>query len=85
MSKQYHFVIGYDDTSMKWFVESDTTAYFADGNIWDQKKSDSSEWGYMGWSFAEDNSHEEALDAKCLNMLVSLVPIWPSPVVNGEL
>ena len=79
---QYHYVVGYDSESMRWFVESDTTAYFSDGNVWDNKAAD--ETGY-GWSVPDEGSFEEALDQKCWNMLNSLVPIWPSPVVNGEL
>jgi hypothetical protein len=82
---QYHYVVGYDSEHDRWFIESDPTAYFADGNIWDQKKSDSSDFAYMGWSFAEDDSHEAVLDEKCYNMLNSLASIWPSPVTNGEL
>jgi hypothetical protein len=79
---QYHYVVGYDSELDKWFVESDTTAYFQDGNIWDDDKYREQ---FYGWSVPDECSDEEALDNKCLNMLQSLVPIWPSPVVNGEL
>jgi len=79
---QYHYVVGYDSELDKWFVESDTTAYFQDGNIWDDDKYREQ---FYGWSVPDEGSDEEALDNKCLNMLQSLVPIWPSPVVNGEL
>jgi hypothetical protein len=82
---QIHYVVGYDSEEDRWFVESDPTAYFPDGNIWDQKKSDSSDWGYLGWGIPEEGSFEEALDQKGYDMLKSLVPIWPSPVTNGEL
>ena len=79
---QFHYVVGYDSELDKWFVESDTTAYFHDGNIWDDDKYREQ---FYGWSVPDEGSHEEALDYKCLNMLQSLVPIWPSPLVNGEL
>ena len=35
---QYHYVVGYDSESMRWFVESDTTAYFPDGHVWDDNQ-----------------------------------------------
>ncbi len=79
---QYHYVVGYDSELDKWFVEFDTTAYFQDGNVWDDDKYREQ---FYGWSVPDEGSDEEALDNKCLNMLQSLVPIWPSPVVNGEL
>ena len=82
---QYHYVVGYDSDNDRWFVEYDTTAYFQDGNVWDDVKADSSQWGYTGWWIPEEGSQEEAVDQKCMTMLQSLVPIWPSPVVNGEL
>jgi hypothetical protein len=82
MSKQYHYVVGYDDTSMKWFVEYDTTAYFQDGNVWDDEQYREQ---FYGWSVPEEGSRSEAIDNKCMNMLNSLVTIWPSPLVNGEL
>lgn len=80
---QYHYVVGYDSEKDRWWVESDPTAYWLpDGSLWDDKAAD--ETGY-GWTVPEEGSHEEALDHKCWQMLNSLVPIWPSPVVNGEL
>jgi len=79
---QYHYVVGYNSDKDRWFVEYDPDVYFPDGYVWDDKSAD--ETGY-GWIVPEEGSHEEALDNKCLNMLLSLVPIWPSPVVNGEL
>ena len=35
---QYHYVVGYDTQTQKWFLESDTTAYFSDGNLWDEEQ-----------------------------------------------
>jgi hypothetical protein len=82
---QYHYVVGYDSDEDRWFIEYDPTAYFPDGNIWDQERSDSANLAYQGWYSPDDGSREEALDEKCWTMLKSLVPIWPSPVTNGEL
>ena len=79
---QYHYVVGYDSENDRWFVESDTTAYFSDGHVWDDEQYKES---FYGWSVPEQGSFEDELDMKCLNMLHSLVPIWPSPVVEGEL
>jgi hypothetical protein len=79
---QYHYVVGYDSDEDRWFIEYDPTAYFDSGNIWDEKKA---EVEFVGWKVPEEGSHEEALDVKCWTMLKSLVPIWPSPVTNGEL
>jgi len=78
---QFHYVVGYDSEMDRWWVEFDTTAYFPDGNLWDDEAMKTG-WG---WSIPDSGSFEEALDNKCVNMLNSLVPIWPSPVVNGEL
>lgn len=74
---QFHYVVGYDSDKDRWFVEYDPDVYFPDGYMWDNESE--------VWSVPDDGSHEEALDYKCLNMLQSLVPIWPSPLVNGEL
>lgn len=79
---QYHYVVGYDSDKDRWWVEYDPEAYFPDGSIWDDKAAE--ETGY-GWKVPEDDSFEAALDQKCWQMLHSLVPIWPSPLVNGEL
>ena len=79
---QYHYVVGYDSDEDRWWVEFDPTAHFPDGSLWSDKAAD--ETGY-GWLMPEEGSREEALDEKCWTMLKSLVPIWPSPVTNGEL
>ena len=79
---QYHYVVGYDSEMDKWFVEFDTTAYFSDGHMWDDEQYREH---FYGWRVPSEGSPEEALDQKCMNMLNSLVTIWPSPVVKGEL
>ena len=82
---QFHYVVGYNSDLKKWFVEYDTTAYLPDGNMFDPAKAESPEWGYSGWFMPEDDHPEAAIDQKCWLMLHSLVPIWPSPIENGEL
>jgi hypothetical protein len=78
MSKQYHFVIGYDDTSMKWFVESDTTAYFSDGNLWDTEQY---ERHFYGWKVPE--GEEEELDMQLLRTLQYVIDTLPSPQLEN--
>jgi hypothetical protein len=71
---QYHYVIGYDTEAKRWFVESDTTAYFSDGNLWDEDQYRKEFWG---WRVPDDS--EYALDIDLLNTLHSLVDIIPIP------
>ena len=78
---QYHYVVGYDTEIGKWFVESDTTAYFPDGNIWDNKKL--TETGY-GWMVAdpwdgEGDPQVASTDFDLLKTLQYLVDTWPTP------
>ena len=80
---QFHYVVGYDDETDKWFVEYDTEAYFPDGHIFDSTLADATGYGWI--PVLEDDSKDALIDAKCMNMLNSLVTIWPSPVVKGEL
>jgi hypothetical protein len=76
---QYHYMVMYDDKSDSWHVDQDTLrSVMTDGTVYDKNV-------FPGWSWPEEGSHEEALDHKCWQMLQSLVPIWPSPMVNGEL
>ena len=74
---QYHYVVGYDTEMKSWFIESDTTAYFPDGHVWDDEAA--AETGY-GWFVPWENSIEENLDSALLHVLESCVPgILPSP------
>jgi hypothetical protein len=82
---QYHYVVGYDDETDKWFVEYDTAAPFPDGHIFYPKRAESAEYGWYGWDVPDSDEIEAAIDQKCLNMLGYLVPIWPSPIESGEL
>ena len=71
---QYHYVIGYDTEANRWFVESDTTAYFSDGNLWDEDQYRKEFWG---WRVPDDS--EDAIDIDLLNTLHSFVDIIPIP------
>ncbi len=82
---QYHYVVGYDSEKDRWWVESDPEAYFIDGSVWSRENANDPNHGYLGWFQPEEGTFESDLDLKCWQMLHSLVPIWPSPVVNGEL
>jgi hypothetical protein len=73
---QYHYVIGYDTETRKWFLESDTTAYFSDGNLWDDEQY---RQNFYGWRVPEDGSDDEALDYDLLNTLYSIVDTFPIP------
>ena len=77
---QFHYTVMFDTESDTWSVEFDPSAYYPDGNIYDK----SNDIGH-GWFFPEEGSFDESLDHKCWQMLHSLVTIWPSPLVNGEL
>ena len=71
---QYHYVVFYDTDKKKWFVESDTTAYFSDGNLWDEEQY---RQNFYGWRVPEED--DEALDFDLLNTLYSIVDIIPIP------
>ena len=73
---QYHYVIGYDTELKKWFVESDTTAYFENGNVWDDEQYKESFWG---WKVPEEGSKEEFLDYDLFNILQYIVDTIPVP------
>jgi hypothetical protein len=73
---QFHYVVGYDTELKKWFIESDTTAYFVDGNVWDEKQA---EVEFVGWKVPEEGSPEEAIDYDLLNTLGYIVDTFPVP------
>lgn len=73
---QYHYVVGFDDETNKWFVEYDTEAYFPDGHIFDPAAADETGYGWM--PVESDESLEALIDQRCMNMLNALVPIWPA-------
>ena len=73
---QFHYVVGYDTQTQKWFLESNTTAYFSDGNLWDEEQY---RQNFYGWRVPDEGSDDEALDQDLLNTLYSLVDIIPIP------
>lgn len=72
---QYHYVIGYDTEKKHWFVELDTTAYFSDGNLWDEEQYREN---FYGWRVPDEGPDDE-LDQTLLNTLYSLVDVIPIP------
>ena len=77
---QFHYVVGYDSVSMRWWIENDTTAYFSDGNVWDDNQYKES---FYGWKVPEEGSPEEALDLELYNILESCIPgILPTPAIS---
>ena len=72
---QFHYVIGYDTQTQKWFLESDTTAYFSDCNLWDEEQY---RQNFYGWRVPEVGP-EDGLDESLLNTLYSLVDVIPIP------
>ena len=73
---QFHYVVGYDSDTKKWFVELDTTAYFSDGNLWDEEQYREN---FYGWRVPEEGSNDEALDYELLNTLSYIVDTFPIP------
>jgi len=74
---QFHYVVGFDTDTQKWFVEFDTTAYFADGNVYND--SAATQTG-RGWFYPGDDTPVEALlDQTLVNTLYSLVDVIPIP------
>ena len=72
---QFHYVVGYDTQTQKWFLESDTTAYFSDGNLWDEEQYRKE---FFGWRLPEVGP-EDGLDEQLLNTLYSIVDTFPIP------
>lgn len=72
---QYHYVVGYNTETNKWFVESDTTAYFSDGHVWDDERYNENFWG---WFIPEEGTRDETLDHHLLNTLEYLVDTFPT-------
>jgi hypothetical protein len=67
---QYHYVVYYDAEEKKWNVESDTTAYFREGNVWSNDRS---------FFVPDQDSYEEAFDMGLLNTLHYIVDVFPIP------
>ena len=73
---QFHYVVGYDSESMRWFIESDTTAYFPDGHVWDEQQAREH---FYGWRVPEEGSADEALDDTLVRTLGYIVDTFPVP------
>ena len=73
---QYHYVVGYDTEMKRWFLESDTTAYFSNGNLWDDEQYRKE---FFGWRDPENDPNERVLDQTLLNTLYSIVDTFPIP------
>ena len=73
---QYHYVVGYDSEMKRWFLESDTTAYFSNGNLWDDEQYRKE---FFGWRDPENDPNERVLDQTLLNTLYSIVDTFPIP------
>ena len=79
---QFHYVVFYDTDTQKWGVESDTYAYFADGNIFDDNSA--TQTGYGWFAAGDDTPMEAALDESLVRLLGYIVDTWPAPgVVQG--
>ena len=76
---QFHYVVGFETESKKWFVDPDVDAYFSDGSVWDDDKSESSDWLVSGWFTPEEGSAEEALDYHLLKTLKDIIVTFPVP------
>ena len=72
---QYHYVVGYDTETKKWFMELDTNAYFPHGNVYDVQQFIEGGWGWYG----PDGPEQEYLDQHLLNTLYYLVDTIPTP------
>jgi hypothetical protein len=79
---QFHYVVGYNSETGKWFVENDTFAYFPDGNVFYPERAEDPEWGWNGW-FAADEGTDEALDYELFHTLQSMVDVIPVPQLEN--
>ena len=68
---EFHYVVVYDSENKSWGVVDEDSAYFPDGNIWDESKP----YGH-GWELPSD-PESIAIDQRCHTMLRTLASIWP--------
>lgn len=73
---QFHYVVGYDSEMDRWFIESDTTAYFSDGHVWDDEQYREH---FYGWRVPAEGSDDEALDNTLIRTLGYIVDTFPVP------
>ena len=78
---QLHYVVFYDTDTQKWGVESDTAAYFPDGNIFisDDRLPDRWEAPDFWESPDSDTPITAALDESLVRLLGYIVDTWPAP------
>jgi hypothetical protein len=77
----YHYVVGYNTKTNKWFVEYDTGAYFPEGHVWDDNQYEEELWG---WGVPTPGTPEDAVDNELVYMLESLVDTWPTPKEGSQ-
>jgi hypothetical protein len=51
MSKQYHYVVLFDEESKTWEIDFEVSINYDEGNVWDTQTQ---EWSYIDSSEAED-------------------------------
>ena len=51
MSKQYHYVVLFDEESKTWEIDFEVSINYDEGNVWDTQTQ---EWSYIDSSKAED-------------------------------
>jgi hypothetical protein len=51
MSKQYHYVVLFDEKSKTWEIDFEVSINYDEGNVWDTQTQ---EWSYIDSSEAED-------------------------------
>lgn len=69
---EFHYTVIYDDKVGAWSVETDDSAYYPDGNVYDRNV-------FPGWSVPEEGSEEYELDTLLLGTLQSIVHTFPVP------
>ena len=72
----YHYVVGYNTKTNKWFVEYDTSSYFPDGHVWDDDQYDRESWG---WDVPTPGTPEDKMDHELSKTLEYIVDTWPTP------
>ena len=78
---KFHYVLGFDTDTQKWFVEFDTTAHFSNGNVLDNSTADIT-WSEWLDPNTGDTPNMAVLDQTLMNTLYSLVDIIPIPKEN---
>lgn len=69
---EFHYTVIYDDKVNAWSVESDDSAYYPDGNVYDKNI-------FPGWFVPEEGSPEGELDKQLLRTLQYIVCTFPVP------